>query len=68
VNLSYDITKTTRKTLPFSSLRIFIYANNIGILWKANHDGLDPDAVPSEGDINTIPNPRSIAIGLKGTF
>lgn len=68
ISLSYDFTKATYHKLPFSALQIFAYANNIAILWKANHVGLDPDAVPGPGDNTTMPVPRSIAIGIKGSF
>jgi len=68
VTLSYDFTKSAHHKLPFRTLQVFGYANNIIILWKANHVGLDPDAVPGPGDITTVPVPRSIAIGIKGGF
>lgn len=66
VNLSYTLSRSLFPRLPFNNLKIFIYANNIGILWRANHDGIDPDAIPAGP--STAPNPRSVAIGLKGTF
>jgi len=68
VSLSYDFNKAVYHKLPFSTLQLFVYANNVGLIWKANHAGLDPDAVPGAGDNNTMPAPRSIAIGVKGSF
>ena len=68
ISLSYDFKKSKYLGLPFNSLKLFFYANNIGILWRANHDGLDPDAVPAENDITTKPVPKSISFGVKGTF
>jgi len=68
INLSYDFNKSAYPGLPFNTLRLFLYANNIGIIWRANHDGLDPDAVPTSGSNTTMPNPRSISFGFKGTF
>jgi len=68
ISLSYDFNKSVYHKLPFSNLQVFAYANNVAILWKANHVGLDPDAVPSPGDNSTMPSPRSISIGVKGTF
>jgi TonB-linked SusC/RagA family outer membrane protein len=68
ISLSYDFNKSVYHKLPFNNLQLFVYANNVGILWRANHNGLDPDAVPSPGDNATTPNPRSISIGLKGSF
>ena len=68
ISLSYDFSKSAFLRIPFSKLQVFIYSNNIGILWRANHDGLDPDAVPGEGNTTVMPNPRSISFGIKGTF
>jgi hypothetical protein len=39
-----------------------VYANNLGIIWKANHAGIDPDY------ISGTPNPKTIAAGLKIDF
>jgi TonB-linked SusC/RagA family outer membrane protein len=68
VSLSYDFDKIKNQGLLFNRLQLFIYGNNLGILWRANHKGLDPDAVPGPGDSSTYPNPRSISMGLKGNF
>lgn len=43
-------------------LRVYGYANNVGLLWKANKQGLDPDYVG--GGMYSIPSPRSYAIGV----
>lgn len=67
ISLSYTLNRSHHPKLPFSNLQLYLYANNIGIIWRANHSGLDPDAVP--GGSNTVmPTPRSFAIGLKGTL
>jgi TonB-linked SusC/RagA family outer membrane protein len=66
IQLSYDLTRKQWGRLPVQGIRIYLYANNIGILWRANHDGIDPDAIPTNGSNYTIyPNPRSIAAGIK---
>jgi hypothetical protein len=62
LQLSYDLPKKTFARLPLQMIRFYCYANNIGILWKANHQGIDPDYILS------IPNPRTIALGLKLEF
>lgn len=59
LQVSYDLSKNDFSKLPVKSIRFYLYANNIGILWKANHQGVDPD------NINSTPNPRTLAIGLK---
>jgi TonB-linked SusC/RagA family outer membrane protein len=68
ISLSYDFSKFKHLKLPFSSLQIYAYANNVAILWRANHLGLDPDAIPGPGDYATTTSPKTIAFGIKGTF
>jgi len=68
ITLSYDFLKTTFPKLPFTRLQVFLYANNIGLIWRANKDHLDPDAIPGEGATTTMPIPRSFSVGIKGTF
>lgn len=63
ISLSYDLTKRQFHRLPFSSIKIYGYINNIGILWKANKSGVDPDYVPNSASV--YPNPKTFSIGLK---
>ncbi|MBB5436934.1 TonB-linked SusC/RagA family outer membrane protein [Pedobacter sp. AK017] len=46
---------------PFKQLQVYAYCNNLGIIWRANRFGLDPDAI-------VMPNPKTYAIGLKADF
>jgi len=48
VNLSYDLNSYSLKRLSIKSMRFFAYANNIGILWRANTKNLDPDYVDTK--------------------
>lgn len=68
VTLSYNFNRSAYPHLPFSNLQLYLFADNVGMIWRANHRHLDPDAVPSSGDNTTVPLPRSIAIGIKGGF
>jgi TonB-linked SusC/RagA family outer membrane protein len=45
VNLSYDFTKTQLPFLPFPRLQLYVNVSNLGVLWKANKDGIDPDYI-----------------------
>lgn len=45
--------------LPFSTVQIYSYANNIGLLYRANKAGLDPD-YPSG-----LPAVRTLAFGIR---
>jgi TonB-linked SusC/RagA family outer membrane protein len=62
IQLSYQFNKNEKKWLPMNQLRIYVYANNLGIIWRANDKGIDPDF------ISGTPNPRTIAGGLKIDF
>ena len=69
ISLSYDLTKNLWRNSPFTSFSIYAYINNIGILWRANHDGIDPDVYSAPGGNQTsLPLPRTYAIGIKSTF
>lgn len=64
INLSYAFgPNQLQGHLPFKTLQVYGYINNIGILWRANKAGLDPDYF-SGG----FPLPLSISFGLKATL
>jgi len=63
IRLAYDLKKAF-KNLPFSSFQIFSYATNLGIIWRANKDHIDPDFYGNY----TLPNPFSISFGFHATF
>lgn len=62
IQISYDISKQQFKKLPMQLIHFYIYANNIGILWKATEVNIDPDYV------RDLPNPRSFSAGVKIEF
>jgi TonB-linked SusC/RagA family outer membrane protein len=64
ITLGYDLSKKDLKGWPLSALHFYAYANNLGIIWKAAKNNLDPDAVSND----VIPLPVSISFGLKGEF
>ncbi|TPE42453.1 SusC/RagA family TonB-linked outer membrane protein [Pontibacter mangrovi] len=63
VNLAYTFAARQQKALPFQQLKLFLYARDLGILWRANGYGLDPDYVNT-----TYPPARSLSAGLQLTF
>lgn len=63
IQINYTFSKARFKSLPFSNLNIYLYANNLGILWRANKQVLDPDVYSG-----SYPNPKTIALGLKANF
>jgi TonB-linked SusC/RagA family outer membrane protein len=68
INVSFDLDKVNWPAIPVKQVQVYIYASNLGIIWKANDFGLDPDVIPSLGNRFTVPEPRSIAFGLKANF
>jgi len=62
VQFSYDIDRSVYSRLPISRIRLYLYANNLGILWRANHAGIDPD------NVSGIPNPKTLSMGVKMDF
>lgn len=65
VNLSYRMDKSRVKSLPFDNLSIYLNASNLGVIWRANQHGIDPD-------YNYEPNrplPSAVyALGIRGRF
>ena len=61
VNLSYDLAGLRFIKLPFKQAQLYLYANNIGLLWKANDAGIDPD-------YQVGPPVRTLAAGFKVDF
>jgi TonB-linked SusC/RagA family outer membrane protein len=61
-SFSFDLYKSNWKKLPVERLQLYIYANNLGILWRANKYGIDPDVQSG------YPNPSTISLGLRTSF
>jgi TonB-linked SusC/RagA family outer membrane protein len=61
INISYLLTQEQIPHLPFQSIKCFVYLNNLGIVWRANKDHLDPDQGLS-------PLQKSYSIGLNIQF
>lgn len=66
IRLSYDIPKAQLNRMGIQRLQLYVYANNIGIIWKANKDNIDPDVLINQGLV--YPNPKTWAVGLNVNF
>ncbi|MFA6071643.1 MAG: TonB-dependent receptor, partial [Janthinobacterium sp.] len=60
INLSYTLNKSEFRRLPFKTLQLYGYANNIGIIWRANNKGIDP-----EYPYLSFPPPRTFSVGAR---
>jgi hypothetical protein len=58
INLSYAFRKTNWFV---KNPRIYANITNLGIIWRANKEGIDPDA-------NDYPRPRTYGFGLSANF
>ncbi len=67
VNFSYDFNMINWKGIPIKQLQLYFYANNLGVIWKANDFGLDPDLVPLSNSFS-YPITKSFAFGFKASF
>lgn len=61
VRLAYTWDRGKYPGLPFRSLQVYGYAGNLGLLWKASNDSLDPDYQSSKAL-------RTFSTGLKIDF
>ena len=64
LSFGYQLVKENNKWLPLKNLQAYVNANNLGLLWRANKLGIDPDFTGA----SAIPNAKNIAIGLSTTF
>jgi TonB-linked SusC/RagA family outer membrane protein len=67
-SLSFDLDRSNWKNIPVKNVQLYFYANNLGILWKANDFGLDPDRVPANADRLANPMPKNFSFGIKTNF
>lgn len=61
INITYTTKLGKWKNKPVSDLKFTLYANNLGLVWTANKQGLDPD-------FSILPSPLAISIGLTANF
>lgn len=63
INFSYDLLHSKYPWLPFDKVSLYGYINNIGIIWRANHSGLDPDY-----SFQPYPASRTFSLGINLTL
>ncbi len=64
IRLSYDLSPKKSAKSKIQEMQLFIYMNNIGVIWKANSKGIDPDY----GNGTGFPAPTSTSVGFKVIF
>lgn len=68
VSLSFDLDANKMKNIPVKQMQVYLYVTNLGLIWKANNFGLDPDVVPGSADRFSSPLPKSFSLGIKASF
>jgi hypothetical protein len=61
VRLSYTMDRNRFATLPVRQVEVYCYASNVGLLWRANGQDIDPDFPDQK-------LPLSISFGIKAGF
>lgn len=61
ITLNYSFSRVNIPRLPFRTVQLYFYANNLGLLWNNNPWNVDPD-------YQTGPPPITVAAGLKIDF
>jgi TonB-linked SusC/RagA family outer membrane protein len=61
IQFSVLLDKKKLPGMPFKNLTFNFYASNLGIIWRANNRGLDPEAL-------SVPLQKNYAIGLRAEF
>jgi TonB-linked SusC/RagA family outer membrane protein len=64
INLSYTLERARNPKMPFSALRVFVVGNELGLLWKANKQGIDPRAIYD----GQLPASKNFSIGFNANF
>eukprot|EP01132_Coremiostelium_polycephalum_P018522 gene18522-22078_t len=62
ITINYEIDKKQWRHIPFKSLQVYGSISNVGILWRANKLGIDPDF---NYGLYPIVNPRTYSVGIK---
>lgn len=62
INLNYDFKKLLPDNSQITQLQLYFIASNLGLLWRANNEGIDPDFQ------STWPTPKTYAIGIRASF
>ena len=67
IRLGYSFSKQVFQKLPFQNIELYSYFSNIGIIWRANKSGIDPDYPKQNNYTSGLPG-KSIALGLNINF
>jgi len=64
IQFNYDLQRKRVGNITIPAMRIYIYLNNLGIIWRANDKKIDPDAT----SVSSMPNAKTYSFGVKFEF
>jgi hypothetical protein len=67
IAFSYALPNKYLKRTPFAALSASVSARNLGLIWRANKDGLDPDYINTTSYSN-LPPTKNFVFGINATF
>ncbi len=67
INLGYNVPTRVLKSTPFRSLSVNASVRNLGLLWRANKDGLDPQYL-STSNYNNLPPVKQFFFSINTSF
>ncbi|WP_157886098.1 SusC/RagA family TonB-linked outer membrane protein [Chryseobacterium glaciei] len=70
ISLSYRFNNSFIQKIGFRGFEVYGYINNLGIIWRANKSGIDPDFNQSTfaGYTSNIISPRTYAVGIRANI
>ncbi len=71
VNLSYNLPASLTTEIGFSNIRLYCQMSNVGLLWSASRDGMDPRYIlnsSSSAATTLVRPPRKYTFGLSFEF
>ena len=68
LQFSYDFNDKYLSKMGFQTAQVYINTSNLGIIWRANKFGIDPDVITQNSGYYSYPNPRNYSFGIKLGF
>ena len=64
INAAYDFNPGRAGKGAFQNMQVYLNLSNLGILWRANRQGLDPDRY----NFNAMPDPTGLSLGFRANL
>jgi TonB-linked SusC/RagA family outer membrane protein len=68
IRIAYDFAQAKGMAAFFKGIQLFSYLNNLGIIWRANKYGIDPDVINNGNQSHFLPTAFSFSFGLNANF